>query len=508
MKRIYLIILLSAMTLSSMAQSVGEVFYIYRNDGQFNAFYCDDVQSIEYSYDGIDGVTYSEIVTQVVKTKDEVYKIPLASIDSVAFKVNDIVVSKDYQFVDEDGYDIISADIDNGQSVLRFHGDVPAIEEGKVMTIIGDDIAEIIRVQSIEVLGKDVTLLTEPASLGEVFANGSFTLSTEDGNNTNRASAVGHNIFYPTEIIMYDENNQRHNFKRSATNRVSFEKNIYKFKMDYTGYEFYKNDYVRLYWEKYVAEFNLDLVLSFNFNSLREGKDKWRKGKLEMQKGVIRGTLTNDCMLRFDANAQKEEELEEIMLKRNIHKPIIAKFVVAGVPVVVIMNTHLYGHGYYNAEGSFSAYTGFATSTTAEIGYSWSQASGIKPYSTFNPSLTFHHPTIEGKAHLDYKAGVYPSITFSLYGLVGPTFNIKPYLRNTLDIGLYDDLISNDIGDYYGATFNQLVGYDASVGMSFLSPLGRDPFVLSPSWNVIEKVLYESPYKIKTDSQRDRLLFT
>ena len=85
MKRICLIILLVVISLSGMAQTIGEAFYIYRNDGQFNAFFRDEVISIEYSYEGISGNTYDEIVTQIVNTVDSVYKIPLAAIDSISF---------------------------------------------------------------------------------------------------------------------------------------------------------------------------------------------------------------------------------------------------------------------------------------------------------------------------------------------------------------------------------------------------------------------------------------
>lgn len=84
-KRLSLILLLAAVTLSGVAQTIGEAFYIYRNDGQFNAFFRDEVQSIEYSYYDADSVKYEEIVTQVVITADSVYKIPLAAIDSVGF---------------------------------------------------------------------------------------------------------------------------------------------------------------------------------------------------------------------------------------------------------------------------------------------------------------------------------------------------------------------------------------------------------------------------------------
>ena len=84
-KRLSLILLFAAVTLSGMAQTIGEAFYIYRNDGQFNAFFRDEVLSIEYSNYDVDSVYYDEVVTQVVNTADSVYKIPLSVIDSVGF---------------------------------------------------------------------------------------------------------------------------------------------------------------------------------------------------------------------------------------------------------------------------------------------------------------------------------------------------------------------------------------------------------------------------------------
>lgn len=85
MKRLFLIISLVIVTLSGISQNIGDVFYIYRNDGQFNAFFRDEVISIEYSYEDAEGNTYDEIMTQIVYTPDSIYRIPLAAIDSVGF---------------------------------------------------------------------------------------------------------------------------------------------------------------------------------------------------------------------------------------------------------------------------------------------------------------------------------------------------------------------------------------------------------------------------------------
>ena len=67
------------------AQTICKAFYIYRNDGQFNAFFRDEVDSIAYSHFDADSVFYDEVVMQVVYTQDSIYRIPLAAVDSVAF---------------------------------------------------------------------------------------------------------------------------------------------------------------------------------------------------------------------------------------------------------------------------------------------------------------------------------------------------------------------------------------------------------------------------------------
>lgn len=94
-QRLLIITLLAAITLSGMAQTIGEAFYVYRNDGQFNAFFRDEVISIEYSYEDADGNTYDEIVTQIVNTADSVYMIPLAAIDSVSFVQPETIYMED-----------------------------------------------------------------------------------------------------------------------------------------------------------------------------------------------------------------------------------------------------------------------------------------------------------------------------------------------------------------------------------------------------------------------------
>jgi len=85
MKKLSFIMLSALFAMTTTAQTVGEAFYIYRNDGGFNAFFRESVSFINYSCYDLDSVLHDDYVTQVVHTWDSIYRIPLEVIDSVAF---------------------------------------------------------------------------------------------------------------------------------------------------------------------------------------------------------------------------------------------------------------------------------------------------------------------------------------------------------------------------------------------------------------------------------------
>ena len=95
MKKCLFSFILALISMAASAQTVGEAFYIYQNNGNFNAFMKSEVDSITYSNIGVDRVECSDIVTQLVYTKDSVYKISLSNIDSVAFVTPQTIVNKD-----------------------------------------------------------------------------------------------------------------------------------------------------------------------------------------------------------------------------------------------------------------------------------------------------------------------------------------------------------------------------------------------------------------------------
>ena len=473
-----------------------EVFYVYRTDGSVQVFELASVDSMFCSQTDLSGRRQTEFVTQEIWTPDSVYRIPMAEVDSVVFDVNRLEVSGDYRNLDGYTYQVEEADTDQGQFTVVFSGAVPELGRGDVVVFETDTATYLRRVTDAAAAGGYVSLTTEEAYLSDLFPSGSFVLSTEPSPVAMSRSASGDMIYYPVEISYYDESGRFRRVRRSPATRAEFERRVFNEVIDYSGKSLHKTAYTNLYLESCRFDFNLDLVMSFNFNSLKEGWDQYRKGELALCKSVLRGNVETDFMLRFDAEYEYSEKIDEIMLKRNVHKPISVKFVVGSIPIVLSLNTHILADGQYSCSGKFSAYSGFATSTTAELGFSWTQISGLKPYATFNHNFTWHKPTIEGEIRMEEKLSVFPRLNFAFYNLSGPSFDIKPYLRQTFDLGFWDKLGSSP-KDYYGAEYNMYAGFDGGVSVNFLPMTGNRLLAGPVNWNIHDARLYASPYQIK-----------
>ena len=410
---------------------------------------------------------------------------------------DEIVVSEDYMPLEDYEYSVESADTAAGVYTLSFADGTPDVQSGDVVQIDMDTVVKLVRVVSVEDAGGNVTLRTEPADLCDIFISGSFTLSTEGmAEAKTRGAGKSGNVFYPSSITFYDENDRKHTVDLTDGTRGGFERRLYSQSIDLSGLTFAETAHTRTYLETCTFDFNLDLIMEYNFEELKEGWRKYRRSELVLHKSAVRGSLDTDFKIRFDAQGEASEQFDEICLKRNIHKPVTARFQVGPVPVVVVMNTNLYVEGSYEVEGSFSAHTGFATSTDVELGFSWAQGGHLNHYDDFKSGFTWHKPTVEGSAHLEGKVSVFPRINFAVYGLLGPAFDIKPYLRQTLDLGFYDQLGSSP-KDFYGAGYNMFTGYDAAVSLTLVPSINTETLVKSPAWNVIDKQLYNGPAKLE-----------
>ena len=101
MRKLILTFVLGTLCLGAFSQ---EAFYIYRNDGDFNGFFYDEVVEMRQSKIGVDSVEYDRWVTQEVVLADTIYRIPLAAIDSIGFQQPEIKINPKVKFVERDGY--------------------------------------------------------------------------------------------------------------------------------------------------------------------------------------------------------------------------------------------------------------------------------------------------------------------------------------------------------------------------------------------------------------------
>ena len=97
--------LMALLLLTSFGQSMTaqEAFYVYRNDGDFNGFFFDQVKRMNLSKIDYDGVEHDDYVIQEIETEDSLYRIPLLAIDSIGFQQPEIILNPRLKNMDETG---------------------------------------------------------------------------------------------------------------------------------------------------------------------------------------------------------------------------------------------------------------------------------------------------------------------------------------------------------------------------------------------------------------------
>lgn len=104
MKTMYKYILSAIfMLMAGQTLQAQEAFYIYRNDGDFDGFFFDEVKSMGYSKFDLDSIEHDVYVVQEIELEDTIYRIPLAAIDSIGFQQPDIILNPNLIDLDESG---------------------------------------------------------------------------------------------------------------------------------------------------------------------------------------------------------------------------------------------------------------------------------------------------------------------------------------------------------------------------------------------------------------------
>lgn len=163
-------VLLFALALPSQAQ---QAFYIYRNDGTIHTFFTTDIDSMVCSTLDVDSVAHADFVVQEVYTSDSVYRIPMESIDSVAFVTPDTKYCSGVKVLDGElkGY-VVRRD----SLTLLFRADtsvmfLPVVGD-KLVSTVEDDVlggSFVGQVESVIQRDEGIEVVCGPVDLMEVF---------------------------------------------------------------------------------------------------------------------------------------------------------------------------------------------------------------------------------------------------------------------------------------------------------------------------------------------------
>ena len=121
MRKIILAFVLCTLSLCPLFSQ--EAFYIYRNDGDFNGFFYDEVVEMRYSKIALDSTEREQYVTYEVELADTIYRIPLASIDSIGFQQPEIILNPNLRFVELEGWCPYITSLSDSLMVME---DIPA----------------------------------------------------------------------------------------------------------------------------------------------------------------------------------------------------------------------------------------------------------------------------------------------------------------------------------------------------------------------------------------------
>ena len=135
MKKILIYILLGLFCVNANADE--DVMLFFLNDGSFEGFYRDEIDSISYSHYDEDSIWHSEVVMQNIWLRDSVCKIPIDMIDSIRYELPKTEYKSNVIRLDERYTPYISSS--DGMSVT-FSSNLPASlrpNEGDVLLYEG-----------------------------------------------------------------------------------------------------------------------------------------------------------------------------------------------------------------------------------------------------------------------------------------------------------------------------------------------------------------------------------
>ncbi|MCQ2117441.1 MAG: hypothetical protein MJY76_04805 [Bacteroidales bacterium] len=434
-------------------------------------------------------LVFLSIVSVIVIVSCQKEQMPVENSDDAASNecIPENAINPNFVMVDWSKATFSLYDAEHNRFEFDYTGEMPEIVPGSVLSIDTGVEGCICKVTSYSVSGNHVVLEGETGDLTDVFMNTTLVLSTNDYDEL-ATKAIGQNriVAKPVACIVEDEEGNRSEQFISPQTRASKTVHIFNWSFDKSGYKFfdYKNSSGTVSCcakmaESYVKA-NLDLYMSIEFKGLSVTPKK--------MEAYLTGGVSTSQKLVLDAKGNYHKEQKAGVIKNNALSTSI-KFVIGVVPIYISVQTDILYDYVIDAKANLHFETGFLASTQTKVGFNWTKDNGIKGISSISNSFNVIYPTITFKGTADAQAWVYPRVRLELYSIIGPSFEIKPYLRAHAEANAECKLNKGNIlsasGSWYVAGY---MGFDLAAGLSLAGKTWP-----TPNMNVVEKQLFRIP---------------
>lgn len=321
-------------------------------------------------------------------------------------------LNPNYVHIDWTKADVVSYDPENGSFAIKMNGEIPEISDGSVLTIDADTTGCVCIVNTCSVTDDIVTVNGTVGSLYDVFGNTELILATEElpAEVMTKAGAGDVIIGVPTAIISKNESGENEIHELVDTKAYH---NILDW--DYTKYCSVSYGALSMYAQASLS-FDLGLYLDIQFKTWSV-MPKYVKMYVD---GYAQVSQSCGITLSYKYSKSLERNLGTINL------PTI-RFMVGYVPVFITVGADIMLELSAEASASASLTTGFSDALNVRCGFEWNNGN-IYPINSCSNRCSVTYPTLSGSANLSAKAYLYPSFYMKLYSILGPKFDIMPYL--------------------------------------------------------------------------------
>ena len=403
----------------TMTWADSESLYVYRNDGDFNYFVTDRLDSVVYSDIDMTGKKCAEPVVQEFWVSGKATRIPLTAIDSIRFvdpELNTMLIDPvRYQYPSEDATinpnilmdymdntQLVSIDTTSWMANVHFADKVPTLYKGCILVLKHEDSHVALRVLEAYQNGQDAELHVIPVGPQELIFNTTLTFGKSDDDPAtapSRADSSDDDLwvnFCKTDL----------NFKKDW----GFDLGIDKFDWN-----------TKLYFKMKITKPSFSL------------KNGFTEGRIDDFHFELKGNFIADCHLSFSPKGELTLKTSWDWTPKPI--PFKLKAMVGYLPVVVNIDVDLAAEIEAKLKaGLFTWYQPFTVSSKAQVGVDYNYATGAKPLNHFDFKFERKEPSLEHTPEMKITtdmALVYPKFDVYFYGCkwVGFNVTVKPTLE-------------------------------------------------------------------------------